>query len=108
MNSANIRKALYNCLWVLALAGFILSMAALAESSPLAGDCGDDCTNECDSPSEDCNYCLNCPVTTQLAKIIAFDHSPFEAEPSRASLSVVLPVEQNLSFDIDHPPQIHP
>ena len=106
MNSTKISKTLYHFLWVLAVVGLVLNMSAFAESKPLGGNCGDDCTNECGSPSEDCDYCLNCPVTIQLAKIIAFDHSPFETEPGCASLAVVLPITLNLPLDIDHPPQI--
>lgn len=106
MNSTTIRKNLKSFLLVLAFVGLVLNMAAFAESNPLGGNCGDDCTNECDSSCTDCNYCLNCFATNPLAVTLAFDHSPFNAEPSHESFAVVLPVKQNLSFDIEHPPQI--
>jgi hypothetical protein len=107
MNSIKISKTLYRCLWVLAIAGLILNMAAFAESNPLGGNCGDDCTNECDSSCSDCGDCLNCIATFPLARIAAFQHSPLDASPSRSLPVVAHHVDGNLCFDIDHPPQIH-
>ncbi|MEK7775264.1 MAG: hypothetical protein AAB305_05215 [Candidatus Zixiibacteriota bacterium] len=106
MNAVNFRKALHNCLWVLAMASLILGMAAFAESNPFGGNCGDDCTNTCDSSCSDSGTCLNCAPTIHLVSMQDFDHSPIDAKPISASWAVILPIEQSLSFDIDHPPQI--
>jgi hypothetical protein len=106
MKSTTISNAFSRLLWVLAVAGLILNMAAFAESNPLGGNCGDDCTNECDSSCADRGYCLNCAVTSPLAVTLAFDHSPFDVEPSPTPWVIILAVKQTHSFDIDHPPQI--